>query len=470
MNPETIFAHAHCTGVHMIHRFLLATAGSILAANVASAAIPIERWQQPGGAQVYFVPSPGLPMVDVQIDFDAGERLVPATKAGLAQATANMLSMGVAAHGTQPAMDENQLGEAWADLGAGFGANAGNDRFSVSLRSLTDPKLLAPAVQLAARQLGHADFPAAIWQRDRARWSASLKEAMTRPGPVAGLAYEKAVYGAHPYGAETTAQTLADIGVADMQRWRDQQLAPCRAKATVVGAVTRAQANDMVKTLLAQLPASVQAQCPAPANVPPVPALRQPAVIELPFKAAQAQVLIGQPGYARQDPRHFAFLVGNHILGEGFTSRLVNEVREKRGLSYSVGSEFSPGLNGGGFTIGLQTKPEQAEQAVAVVQQVLSDYVAKGPTEAEMRAAKANLTGSFPLRIDSNRKLLANVANIAWNQLPLDYLDTWNAQVQAVSANDVKAAFAGLIHPDRLAVVVVGAKDKAQPPAADPRP
>ena len=449
----------------MIYRQIFLPISLILAASAVQAAIPIERWQQPSGAQVYFVPSPNLPMVDVQIDFDAGERLVPAAQAGLAQATGSMLAKGVLAGDGQPALDENQLGEAWADLGAAFAANASNDRFSVSLRSLTDPKLLTPALQLAARQLGQASFPDAVWQRDRARWSASIKEALTRPGTVAGLAYETAVFGSHPYGSQTSEATLNAIQVADMKRWRDTQLAPCRAKVTVVGAVTRAQADAMATRLLAQLPATRQAHCPAPAQVPPVPALAAAKRINTSFAAAQAQVLMGQPGYARTNPNHFAFLLGNHILGEGFTSRLVTEVREKRGLSYSVGSDFSPGLNGGGFTIALQTKPEQAAQAVQVVQQVLGDFVAKGPTEAEMQAAKANLTGSFPLRIDSNQKLLGNVANIAWNDLPLDYLDTWSSRIAALTAQQVQAAFAGLIHPDKLAVVVVGAKPASAAPA-----
>jgi zinc protease len=457
----------------MLFRSLRASSGFVLALGLlgpglAQAAIPIEHWKQPSGAQVYFVPSPGLPMVDVQIDFDAGERAVPAAQTGLAQATAAMLSRGVAAGGGQPAMDENQLGEAWADLGAQFGASAGNDRFSVNLRSLTDAKLLTPAVQLAARQLGQSDFPDAIWQRDRARWTAAIKESLTRPGTVAGLAFQKAVFGDHPYGRDVTEQSLAAIAAVDLRNWRDQRLAPCRAKATVVGAVTRPQADEIVTTLLAQLPAIKAAQCPAPVQVPAVAQLAKGELIDTPFDAAQAQVLMGQPGYPRKDPRHFAFFVGNHILGEGFTSRLMSEVREKRGLSYSVGSGFSPGLDGGGFTIALQTKPEQAEQAMQVAQQVLRDYVKSGPTEAELSAAKANLTGSFPLRIDSNRALLGNVANIAWNDLPLDYLDTWTRKVNAVTTGQIKAAFSELVHPDRLAVVVVGGQPAKQGAAAQP--
>jgi zinc protease len=162
-------------------------------------------------------------------------------------------------------------------------------------------------------------------------------------------------------------------------------------------------------------------------------------------------------GIARRDPDFLALLVGNHILGGGgFTSRLTQEVREKRGLSYSVYSDFSPGLNRGGFVIGLQTRPDQAAEAVQVAHDTLARYVADGPTEAELRAAKDNLIGGFALRIDSNRKLLANVANIAWNDLPLDYLEHWTARVNALSLAEVSAAMQRHLQPARMATVIVG--------------
>jgi zinc protease len=166
---------------------------------------------------------------------------------------------------------------------------------------------------------------------------------------------------------------------------------------------------------------------------------------------------MGQPGYKRADPDHFALYVGNYILGGGgFVSRLTNEVREQRGLSYSVYSYFAPGLDAGAFVIGLQTRPDQAAQALAIARQVLADFVAHGPTEAEVKAAQDNLINGFALLLDSNAKLLGNVANIAWNDLPLDYLDTWSEQVKRVSAADIKAAFARKIDPARLVTVVVG--------------
>ncbi len=149
--------------------------------------------------------------------------------------------------------------------------------------------------------------------------------------------------------------------------------------------------------------------------------------------------------------------VGNYILGGGgFVSRLSSEVREKRGLSYSVYSYFSPGLHAGAFTVGLQTRPDQASQALAVSREVLERFVAEGPTEAELAAAKGNLVGGFALLVDSNQKLLGNVANIAWNGLPLDYLDTWTQQVERVTAADIRAAFARVLQPARMATVIVG--------------
>jgi zinc protease len=180
--------------------------------------------------------------------------------------------------------------------------------------------------------------------------------------------------------------------------------------------------------------------------------------LNLPFDSAQAHVLIGQPGYKRTDPDFFALLVGNHILGGGgFVSRLTEQVREKRGLSYSVYSYFAPGLHAGAFTVGLQTRPDQAKQAVAVAQEVVQDFVRQGPTEAELQAAKSNLVGGFALRIDSNRKLLDNVANIAWNRLPLDYLSTWTRQIERVTAADIQRAMSRVLQPERMVTVVVGA-------------
>jgi zinc protease len=425
----------------------------------ALAAIPVQHWRLPSGAQVYLVEAPGIPMVDVELDFDGGSRRDPAPQAGLASVTASMTSKGIAARGSDPALDENQLGEAWSDLGAGFGGSASTDRMSFSLRSLTYPDILPRAVALAARQLGEPAFPVPIWARDRERIAASIREANTRPGTIAGRNFSQAVYGSHPYGYEATEATLARITVDDMKAYYARVIQPCRAKVSIVGAVTRAQADQIATQLLSRLPqAAAGERCeplPAVAEVQPLTAPRR---IDVPFDSAQAHVIIGQPGYKRSDPDYFPLLVGNYILGGGgFVSRLSQEVREKRGLTYGVASYFTPGLHAGAFTLGLQTRPDQAAQAVEISQQVVARFVAEGPTEAELRAAKDNLVGGFALRIDSNRKLLDNIASVAWNNLPLDYLDTWTAQVEKVTVDQIKAAFARKLQPERMVTVTVGA-------------
>ena len=438
------------------HHFARGLAAAAFAATLvapAFAALPIQKWQQPSGAQVWLIESPGLPIVDIQADFDAGERRDPADKAGLASVTAAIAGKGIEARNGQPALDENQLGEAWADLGAGFGGSAGEDRMSFTLRTLTYPDLLNRAVQLAARELGEPSFPDNVWQRERQRMVASIREANTRPATIAGRAFQQAVYGSHPYGYETTEETLARITVEDMRSFY-RVVQPCRAKVSVVGAVNRAQADQLVTTLLSRLP---NGSCQPLPPVPEVSALAAPAERAIPFASAQAHVLIGQPGYRRADPDYFALLVGNYVLGGGgFVSRLNEEVRQRRGLSYSVYSYFAPGTHAGAFTLGLQTRPDQAAQAVQVSRDVVRRFVAEGPTAAELKAAKDFMIGGFALRLDSNRKLLDNVANIAWYDLPLDYLDTWTQQVEKVTAADVRAAFARKLQPDRMVTVVVG--------------
>ena len=365
-------------------------------------------------------------------------------------------SYGLKASSAGPALDENQLSEAWADLGASFGGSAGADRMSFALRSLTYPDLLDKAVALAARELGEPAYPDAPWLRDRPKMIASIREANTRPATLAGRAFSQAVYGSHPYGYETTEASLQRIETRDLRALHAKTLRACAAQVSIVGALNRAQADALVSRLLARLP---QGDCSAQPAVPEVAPLTAASEQRIPFASAQAHVLLGQPGYLRSDPDFFALTVGNHILGGGgFTARLTEEVRAKRGLTYSVYSFFAPGKHAGAFTVGLQTRPDQAEQALTLVREVLTRFVEQGPTEQELQAAKDNLIGGFALRLDSNKKLLDNVVNIAWNGLPLDYLDTWTQQVERLTASEVRAAMARKLQPARMATVVLGAQ------------
>ena len=413
-------------------------------------------------------------MVDVRLEFDAGSRRDPAGQAGLASVMAGMAMAGVAATPTAPALTENQLAERWIDLGAQWSVSAGSDRLSAQLRTLTDPSVAQPALKLAAQVLAHPAWESphseelqrlnALWQRDLSRLTAAWQNQQVQPATMAASRFQTAVYRTHPYGAQPNPDTWGQIDIPAMrQHWR-RLVQPCRAHISMVGDVDAAQVKAMTHQLLAPL-LTAQAQRGSDTSCPSLPPLPEvlPMVgaesINLPVDSAQAHVLIGQPGYSRRDPDFFPLLVGNHILGGGgFTSRLTTEVREKRGLTYGVYSYFSPGEHAGAFTAGLQTRPDQAAQAVAVTQDVIQQFVAEGPTEAEMQATRNFMVNGFALRIDSNSKLLDNVANILWFGLPANYLQTWTEKVSAVQASEVKRAFQRVLQPQRMVTVVVGAK------------
>ena len=419
------------------------------------AALPIEHWTLPNGARVDWVRSDALPMLDVRLEDYGGSRRDPAGQAGLAAATALMLGRGIEARDGQPALDENALTEAWADLGAQWSAVATLDRFSVSLRTLTRPDLLERAVALAARQLAAPAFDAAVWARERDRLVAAWREAQAQPDTLARRRYAEAVYRGHPYGVDATPDTWAAIDRAALQDFYRRHTRACDARVTLVGPIGREQAESIANRLLAGWAAHGCAPLPA---VPEVAPLERAQDLRLPFPgAAQAQILIGRPGIARRDPDYLPLLLANHIFGGGgFTSRLMREIREQRGLTYGVYSHFLAGRHAGAFTVMLQTRPDQADLAVSLVRESLRRFTAEGPTDDEIAAAKTSLIQGFALRLDSNRKVLDQVAALAWSDLPLDELDTWTARLAAIDRDTLMRAWRRVIDPERLVTVVVG--------------
>ncbi len=438
---------AHCTGA-------LVAVWGVFAISLAQAAPSVQHWTHANGAQVYWVQDLTLPMLDVQIDVDGGGRRDPAAQAGLAEATATMLQKGSLAYQGRPPLDENQVTEAWVDLGAQFQVNVTSDRFSVQLRTLTDPDILPQTLALAQHQLAAPAWPQPVWQRERARWVAAWQDAQTRPETLAERRFSQAVYASHPYGLEATPTTWAAIEPSHMRAFYRKHAQTCQARVTLVGALDRPQADRTVEQLLSGWQAH---GCHALPPVPEVQPLQAPMTVKEKFQAAQAQVLVGQPGIKRSDPDYFAITLGNHILGGGgFASRLMQEIREKRGLTYGVYSNFAPARHAAAFTVSLQTRPDQAEQAVQLIHSALRDFVAHGPSQTELDTAKTSLINGFALRIDSNRKLLDSVASMAWNHLPLDYLDTWTQQIGQVTVEQVVRAFQRVLQPERLVMVVVG--------------
>ena len=227
----------------------------------------------------------------------------------------------------------------------------------------------------------------------------------------------------------------------------------------MVGDIDRAGAEALADRLTAGLPRGE----PDPAELEPVAALTAPSEVRIPHPATQAHIQVGQPGMKRGDPDYFPLFVGNYILGGGgFVSRMTDEVRQKRGLAYSVYSYFIPRLENGPFMIGLQTKRESAGEALSVVRDTLSRFMAEGPTAAELKAAKSNLIDGFPLRIENNRKILDYVAMVAFYKLPLSYIDEFTRTIDGVTIEQIRDAFRRRVDPARMATVVVAGDDAQQ--------
>lgn len=436
---------------HFVALLFLLTFGS------AHAALQIQHWTLANGARVYFVENHTIPILDMSVEFDAGSRRDPEGKTGVSGLANAMLARGLreaklGTGETEPALNEAQISEAFADIAAQRGGGGGSDRAGASLRTLSSKAERDSAVQILGRLLAQPDYPADLLARDKARVSASIREGLTKPEVIAQRAFSRAAYGSHPYGREETVASIESITRDDLVAFHAAHYVANHAVVALMGDVSRADADAIAQQLTRRLP-----QGAALPTLPPTPAARaQEEWIAHP--ASQSHVLVGGPALQRGDPDFFALTVGNYVLGGGgFVSRLTREVREKRGLAYSVYSYFSPLAQPGPFQIGLQTQKAETANALKVVRDTLDDYLQNGPTEAELKAAKDNLVGGFSLRIDTNRKILDNLAVIGFYGLPLDYLDTWTANVERVTVADIRAAFGRKLAADKLATVVVGA-------------
>lgn len=436
----------------MLRRIFFTCLIGFMAAGPAAAALNIESWTLDNGARVLFVESRAIPVLDVSVDFDAGSRRDPMGRSGTAALTNAMLARGVRAQATEPALTEAQISDSFADTAARTGGESGTDRAGMALRTLAYPAERDASVALLARVLAQPSFPAALFARDKARTIAAIKEEETKPESIADKAFWRQLYGSHPYAFQATAASVQKIGREDLVRFHRAHYVANRAVVAMVGAISRAEADTIARELTRRLPQG--AALPALPPVPELPAREQ----WIDHPASQAHIALGMPAIARGDPDFFPLMVGNYTLGGGgFVSRLMHEVREKRGLSYSVYSYFNPLAQLGPFEAGLQTQKEQAGAALEVVRATMDRFLREGPTEQELQAAKDNLVGGFALRIDNNRKILDNVAMIGFYGLPLDYLDTWTDKVEQVSVADIRAAFARKLALERLSTVVVGA-------------
>lgn len=445
--------------IRLTKQGVVATLFSLGLLSSANAILPIEQLDSFKGAKAYLVQTKSLPMVDIEISIDAGDRYDPADKSGLATVAGQLMNYG--AKSANGLLSEAQIADEIADLGANLSISVGGERAIMRIRSLSRKDLRERAVQLASSLLASPTYDPKILAREKQRMTTALLESETKPEAVLERRFRKSVYGNYPLGNSPSVQTIANITTTDLHQFHKQFYRGDRMIVSMVGDVSKSEAAQMVQDLLKGIPQSG-------APIPPLPELVRSPVeplnqreINIPFNTQQAHIAMGMTAITRNNPDYFPLLVGNYVLGGGgFVSQLVSEVREKRGLAYSVYSYFAPGKDTGIFQAGVQTKNDQAALAVEVMSTTIEKFIANGPTQQELDAAKANLINGYPLRIDNNRKLLDNVSAIAWNNLPLNTMQIWTKQVEGVTLEQVKAAFQKYLAMDRMKIVILGAQNK----------
>jgi zinc protease len=430
-------------------RFLIALFALVLALP-AWAGVGIQHWMTPQGSRVYFVENHDIPMLDVAVDFPAGSGFDTTARSGLAGLTHTMLDQGAGG------LSDITIARRLADVGAQLGGAFDRDRAGVSLRTLSSARERDEALFLLATVLHKPEFPQAAFLRERARTLAGLREEEARPGDVADKAFYRALYGNQGYGLPGAGEpeSLKKLGRADLRAWYKARYRAGDAVISIIGDMTRPEAEQLALRIASGLPQGKAASLIAAAAMPP-------SEKRIVHPSAQSHVLMGQVGIARSDPDYFPLYVGNHVLGGGgFDSRMIDEVRQKRGYAYSAYSYFIPLAQPGPLVIGLQTKNAQVDDALKVARETVAKFVAEGPTEAELKQAKNNLVGGFPLRIDSNKKILDYLRAIGFYRLPLTYLDDWVRNVEAVTLEQIRDAFKRRVSPEKLTVVVVGGDAK----------
>ena len=433
----------------------------LLLIPVVSVAGPsIQNWTTSNGARVYFLPAPDLPMVDIHIVFDAGSAR-DHQQPGLALLTNNLLDAG------SGDLDADQIATRFEQVGAVYSNDTHRDMAVIELRSLTDAGLLNPAVQMAAQILSNPSFPQAGFERERQRQLVSVQERQQSPGDIASDAFMAAIYQGHPYGTPTegTRDSLNRIQRSDVIDFYQRYYVGRNATVAIVGALDRAAAEQLAWALIKDLKEGRAAPV-LPPITPQQTATDNPSgtrpAISIEYPSSQTHILIGQPGMSRDDPDYFPLYVGNHVLGgSGLVSRISEEIREKRGLSYSAYSYFTPMREQGPFTIGLQTRNEKAAEALQVARETVQQFIDDGPTAKELEESKQNITGGFPLRLSSNSKLVGMLAMIGFYRLPLDYLDTFTRKVDAVTVEDIREAFGHRLQPSQMITVMVGGDNNA---------
>ena len=434
-----------------MRRKLRACTGALLLAFVAvwpAAATEIQRVRSPGGIEAWLVEDKSVPVISFRFSFRGGAGLDPAGKSGLANMVSALLDEGAGD------LDSQSFQRALEDIAASIGFDAGTERFHGTLRTLSEHR--SRAFVLLGKALTAPRFDREPVERIRRQIVAGIESGKDNPRRIAGRTWSRLVFGDHPYARPLsgTRETVAAIAVDDMRRFVRDRFVRDGLTVGVAGDISAAELARRLDELFGTLPVSgTMTDIPDPTPV----AGGRMEIVRKPVP--QSVVVFGQAGVKRDDPDYYAAYVMNHLLGGGRTSRLNEEIREKRGLVYSVHTYLSLRDRAGTIVGQLATANARVKAALDLVRGEWERMARDGVAEDELTAAKRYINGSFPLRLDSTRSIAGMLVAIQLNGLGIDYIERRPALIGAVTVSDIRRVARRLLSPDKLTIVVVGSPD-----------
>ena len=415
--------------------------------NFATAALDIQYWKTNNGASIYFIENHDLPIVDINVDFRAGSVKDNKQKSGLASLTNHMMVLG------SGGINEEDLANQFIDLGAQLNSSFDQDKSGFSLRTLSEKR--SEAIDLLTLVLHKPNFDSQIIKREKKRYIASIGEAETMPESIASKAFMKALYGEHPYSLSSSGEvkTIKRITKKDLHDFYKSNYLSNELSVVIVGDISKVEAEALGRKISIGFPENKMA------IAIPLVNYNKAQEVKISHPSKQAHLYYGAPIIKRGDPDFLTLYLGNYILGGGgFVSRLTQEIREDRGLAYSVYSYFMPYIEAGPFKIGIQTKKNQVKEAKELIQKTVSGFIKDGPTPNELKRAKDFMIGGFPLRLDSNKSILEYVSMMAFYKYPLDYLETFTKKIDKITAEEIKSTFQRRVDMSKFSTVIVGSE------------
>ena len=432
---------------------------TILLVSVAPAhAVKVEKVVSPGGIEAWLVRDNSIPITAIEFSFRGGAAGDPKGKTGLASMVSSLLDEGAGDLDSQAFQDRLER------LSIRMSFSAGLETFRGSFKTLNRNR--DEAVSLLRLALNEPRFDAEAIERMRRQITAGLKRKSTDPNIVASRVWRRAVFGNHPYGrpVDGTLGSIADITADDLRGFVTSRFAHDNLIVGAVGDISAAELAPMLDRIFGELPAKTPQAAPDDAK----PAAEGETFV-VQMDIPQSVVVFGQQGIRRNSPDYYAAFVMNYILGGGgFSSRLYTEVREKRGLAYSVYSYLNPMQRAALISGGVATRNDQVAQSIAIIREEWGRMRETGPSAEEVADAKTYLNGSFPLRLSSTSNIARMLVAMQYHDLGIDYIDRRDDFINAVSLEDVKRVARRILDPKQLTVVVVGKPERVEPTADAP--